>query len=61
MFDHEYAYGPTPPDAEMVAEPLFNPLHVTLVPEIEAVNALGSVIVIEVIVLTLKESVTVKL
>ena len=54
-------YGATPPDAVIVAEPLFNPLQVTLALKIEAVNALGSEIVIEVTELTLKESVTVKL
>ena len=54
-------YGATPPDAVIVAEPLFKPLQVTLAPDIEAVKALGSEIVIEVIAITLKESVTVKL
>ena len=61
LFDQAYVYGATPPDAVIVAEPLFNPLQVTLALKIEAVNALGSEIVIEVTELTLKESVTVKL
>lgn len=43
--DQEYASEPVPPEAEMVAAPLFPPLQLTLVTELtEEVIAVGWVI-----------------
>ena len=59
-FDQRYEYCGVPPDAEIVAAPLFPSKHKTLVAdEIVEVNKVGCVIVIELVEVHALESVMV--
>ena len=59
-FDQRYEYCGVPPDAEMVAAPLFSSKHKTLIAdEIVEVNKVGCVIVIELVEVHALESVMV--
>ena len=59
-FDQRYEYCGVPPDAEIVAAPLFPSKHKTLAKdEIEDANKVGCVIVIELVEVHALESVMV--